>query len=111
MIGEKPHLISLHGGNRYFYAPNFMIGLLLLLNVDLEAITRTVRSKVCAGFLTLVLIMGAYRYWTPPDFFTRWDVAWRQEVLLWRQNPEYELRIWPEGWTVRLDPWPRDSSR
>jgi len=103
-IGDKAGLIDEIGGNRYFYAPNFMLALLLLLNVGREAVPRSRFSPVWTGLLILALLTGTLRYWRLGGFFTRWDVSWKQEVAAWRENPQHELRIWPTGWAVRLNP-------
>jgi hypothetical protein len=101
MIGEKGLLVGEYGGNRYFYAPNFMLGILVLLNFDMEGITRR-RYRFWRALLILMLAMGAFRFRHLHEFFTRWEVPWKQEVATWRQNPQYPLRIWPEGWESKL---------
>jgi hypothetical protein len=79
MIGEKSTLIGEFGGNRYFYATNFMLSLLLVLNIDPKGFWRS-RSRVWTVLLVLALAMGTLRFWRFSGFFTRWDVSWKNEV-------------------------------
>lgn len=109
-IGDKTKFVDEFAGNRYFYAPNFMLALLLLLNVDGKALQRRLSSWLWTGLLTLALVTGTVRFWRFGGYFTHWDVAWKQEVAIWREDPQHELRIWPQGWTVRLNGKATDST-
>ena len=59
---------------------------------------------VWTGLLMLAVLTRTSRFRRLGGFFTRWDVSWKQEVAAWREDPQHELRIWPDGWVVYLDP-------
>jgi hypothetical protein len=101
-IGEKAPLIGEYSSNRYFYAPNFMLALLLVFNLSLEAVPRRL-SAVWTCLLIVVLWQGADRFRRFGGSSIYREASWRQEVRLWRANPQYRLRIWPDGWVISLN--------
>jgi hypothetical protein len=100
-IGEKAELIGEYSSTRYFYAPNFMLALLLLFNLGREAVPRRL-SAVWTILLILVLFQGANRFRRFGGTSSR-GAFWRQEVRLWRENPQHQLHIWPDGWVISLN--------
>lgn len=98
-------LLSLNfsGQARYFYAANTVLMLLVMQNVFAPS---QARAKAAGGVLLLALLAGMH------DFYFRYECyhpqwpKWRDEVALWRQDPDYPMRQHPRGtnvdWRVRL---------
>lgn len=99
-IGEKAELIGEYSSTRYFYAPNFMLALLLVFNLGLETVPRRL-SMVWTGLLILILIQGGDRFRRSGGSLSR-GASWSQEVRFWRVNPQHRLRISPDGWVISL---------
>jgi hypothetical protein len=98
-IGQKIDLIHIFAGGRYAFGPQVLIGLAILS----WAVDHPGRLRVPSGVLvTWGLLLGGYNSFVPtsPIFMTGPD--WRQEVARRQSNPDYQLRIWPAGWSMTL---------
>jgi hypothetical protein len=101
-LGDKQLLMSSPWpGNRYFYAPNVILLVMLLGCVRRGA--GSLRVLVSVTLLGLGLVHGVARY--------RWSVGWQpswprlaDEVRAWEADPRRPLAIWPPPWTMRLRP-------
>ena len=101
-IGDKIHHLNAILGARYYYGPSVMLLLLMLANLyrsprRIEA----VRAVICGVLLAVSLTIGILAYRPTVEADASWP-RWRAEVAKWRSNPAYELKIWPEGWTMRI---------
>ena len=97
-------LVNPQAGIRYFYAPSVMFLMLLLANVQLNmANLRKWQTLLCIALLAVSLATGAAHY--KPDIKQFMSVSWPRwefEVYNWQVNHNYELRIWPDGWRMKL---------
>lgn len=85
-------------GERYAYAPNFLIELALLV-VATAGVAGAGRA-VARGLLGAALLSGLADYAAldlraKPDYQ---GIPWRQQVLRWRQDPSIALQPLPTWW-------------
>jgi hypothetical protein len=104
-IGDKSALISAVWGARYFYVPNVILMILILSNLELDKNAfKSTRFVVCAALLSISLTFGAMHYKKTLFVCDDWP-KWSKEVVKWEQDPEYELKVWPQwdpGWKMTL---------
>lgn len=104
--GDKSLFIDVYFAERYFYAPNVILVLALILHMTGEGRRAKWQSKIVSIVLiTSVLINGILDYRETAYFEEDWP-NWREEVAHWREDPTYEPRIWPgwsAAWRVKLD--------
>lgn len=102
------------GAMRYFYPAAVMLVLLIASRAALPGRRgggapryrgRVLGAAAAALALLAALALGAAAYRPGMAAFVRpeWP-AWAPQVALWRNAPGYELRLWPEGWSMRLNP-------
>jgi len=102
------HLSSL-GGGRYYYGPNVLMGLALLIpfskNSDKYIQLRRYFRISCIILICLILTNGIYDFinskYRHPWFFT--GPSWPVEVEKWRKSKKDELKIWPRPWIMVLE--------
>lgn len=122
-------------GPRYNYIPLVLFGLcfLCLASRQSPAERRTPRT-----LLMLMLFVGAVHFFRPIDTYAK-GPSWKQEVALWKANPNYQPRTWPfyradfsdrhvrcdqnfssrerppryceEGWLSSFDSWKADKGK
>ena len=99
-IGGATVLIGAQSAERYVFVPQALLALAILA----FAATAPRRVARVAGVLVVwLLVAGAATFVaTLPD--TRNGPAWSDEVRAWQHDPSRALRLWPDGWTVRLAP-------
>ena len=95
-------LLDTFRGERYTYTPQ------VLLNLSLLALATTregwVRKVAMALSLWLVAVgIAIFPHKTP---ITEKGPNWSSEVRQWRQDPNHQLELWPEGWYADLRPGP-----
>lgn len=98
-LDGAPALIDEFAGERYAFAPQSLLAITFL------ALTMAARGGlrlVAAGLCLWLLIVGQTQFRRPWPTVAH-GPAWREQVALWRANPDYTLRIMPPGWTMRLD--------
>jgi hypothetical protein len=103
---DKAALISVShvNGGRYFYAPAVLMSLLVLSALAWNGGTfARMRTLVCGALLALSLVTNARHFRDNLLVDPRWP-DWAVEIAGWRGNPSRELRVWPPGWTLKLDP-------
>jgi hypothetical protein len=92
------------GAGRYYYLPNFCLGLALLMMAgERSALPRRLRQAALA-LVVWMLVVGSNEFFRSDArrwFFTGPD--WRREVADWRRVPTSALEIWPAPWRIRLD--------
>ena len=99
-IDGRANLLMVGFGQRYVFVPSVLFGLSLLA---LAATGADRLSAAAWGLVLWLVFVGAHEYfWTDPLIDHGPD--WRTEVALWRRDPSHVLAIWPEGWTMELDP-------
>lgn len=92
---------------RIFLAPNILLGWMLLLGIQFRqgnhrylSLSNLI-SFVCILLLTASLLWGIKTFREQTRAVETWP-DWKQEVEIWRTNPNYALRIQPDGWFVEL---------
>jgi hypothetical protein len=110
MFSIEPDKISMvYPGNdqRIFFAPNVLLGWMLLYGIcfhNRTLISRTnLVSSVCSLILILALFWGVKSY-SPKEFIGDYWPDWKSEVQLWKSNTDYPLRILPYKWIIQLQP-------
>lgn len=106
-IGQATSLIDIHLGERYAFVPEALFSLGLL------AITATTwRPLALLGWIAITwqITVGVQQF-THPWSLTSDGPSWRPQVASHWLHPEQPLNLWPDGWTVMLEPTARSSSR
>ena len=92
------------GAGRYYYLPNFFLGLaLLMLSGAGSALPRRVRQTALV-LVAWMLVVGSNEFFRSDA--RRWFFAgpdWRREVAAWRRLETSELEIWPAPWKISLE--------
>lgn len=107
IIPDKYDFINTGMQQRLFFAPNVILGWMLLANLRFDWVqgwhgwARRITALLAAALLCLAILWGVWSFWRPWVPASAWP-DWRQEVSTWRATPGYLLRIQPEGWTVNL---------
>jgi hypothetical protein len=99
------HLVPL-GGGRYYFAPNVLLALALLL--EPQPLNTAARARQYLRWGTLILVVmicisGTLDYSRSNNY--RWFFSgpnWRTEVARWRSGDKDKLRIWPVPWLMHL---------
>lgn len=102
------HLSAVIGG-RYYYGPNVLMGLALIIFLSENKLRSVPYShyfrKGCIVIVGLMITVGAYDFMRSNDrqvlFFT--GPSWQVEVKNWRENRKDVLSIWPRPWSIALD--------
>lgn len=102
-LGETSAFLgSLVMAQRYFYAPNVILVLMVFRNVQYALESR---NRVLAGISTVLvclsLSMGMWYFRTELHYEKSYPV-WSHEIRQWHENPDYEIRISPPGWRMSL---------
>lgn len=103
---DKATLIQVSSVNsgRYFYAPAALMNLLVLSAMRWEpSVPGRLRSVLCAVLLTFSLVVNVRHFRDDLLIDASWP-DWEAEVTAWRGDPSRELRVWPPGWSLTLDP-------
>ena len=110
--GTEPNWILGHlstiGGGRYYFAPNVLLGLVLLMAPRQVGARRThlrgVFRATCVLLVVMMITVGAYDYVTSKQrhlwFFD--GPSWPVEVQNWETNRADRLQIWPRPWSMEL---------
>jgi len=89
-------------GQRYFFVPNTILLLLLAANLEVRAPRGRIRRVLCAALLAISLGLATHS-WRRTLLATEVWPDWQREVRTWRDDPGYELRVWPPNtWRVIL---------
>lgn len=91
-------------GGRYFYVPAVLASLLVLSAIGRgSSAFERVRSLLCGALLAFSLITNACQFRDNLLLDPGWP-DWSAEVASWRRDPSRDLRVWPPGWSLKLDP-------
>jgi hypothetical protein len=92
------------GAGRYYYLPNFCLGLCLLMMAgERSALGRRLRQAALA-LVAWMLVVGSNEFFRSDA--RRWFFAgpdWRREVSAWRRAESSELGIWPAPWKIDFE--------
>jgi len=92
------------GAGRYYYLPNFFLGLTLLMTAATgSALPRRLRQTALV-LVVWMLVVGSNEFFRSDArrwFFTGPD--WQRQVAAWRRGETRELGIWPVPWKISLD--------
>ena len=99
-IGGATGLFDVHFGERYVYVPQALFGLAALI---LAATATGWTARIASVAVIWLIVVGAM------DFERPWKPAsdgpsWRAEVAAWKRDPTHMLRLWPDGWSMTLEP-------
>jgi hypothetical protein len=98
--GGPLDLVPVDFGNRYYFAPAAINGLILLGLAATGPRTGQLLARVMVAWL-LLIGMVYYPHVTPA--MAR-GPSWPEEVAKWRADPTHPIAIWPAGWAVSLAP-------
>lgn len=99
---DKFGLVFPEAGQRYFYVPNVILMFAMLSNVHFNGKAfKRIRCGLFAVLLAASLTLGAMAYRRTSIVGDDWP-KWREEILLWEENSEHLIEIWPPGWRIHL---------
>jgi hypothetical protein len=90
-LGDKQALVSAAGGGRYFYAPNFLLAIVVFSTFKWKEPVFKVLSCVLLASC-LVGVWGGFR-----------GPAWEENFSSDQRTQPGVYRIWPEGWVMDLN--------
>jgi hypothetical protein len=87
-------------GQRYYFVSAVLFGLVGV------GVARTGRQpeRVLAQLLMAWMLAVGVAQFRPPQIPMASGPAWRPEVAAWRADPKHPLAIWPQGWSMALQP-------
>jgi hypothetical protein len=87
-------------GQRHFFAPDIILGFMLLASIDGSPGTRwKFRSLFATVLLSAAILVGMTQFEPTLYRYPGWP-SWSAQVATWRSNPNYNLVIWPEPWVM-----------
>lgn len=97
--------ISSVGGPRYVFAPGAILLTAVVGSWDNPRFSGSYRLTLKL-FIALCIVLHwiDFRTMSMYKVYQKGWPEWRDEVALWRSNPEYPLKIWPPSWTMQLNP-------
>jgi hypothetical protein len=98
-FGERYLSLGVGVNTRYAFAPQILFELAFL---SIFASTKGWKSLTSKCFLIWVAIIGAHEYFCVNPSFAE-GPTWRSEIHKWQADPDYRIKIWPAGWSIRLD--------
>lgn len=113
------HVSSASGAGRYYFAPNALLGLSLLMSPRKRRLCsdrfRRAYGIVSGTLVVLLLVVGASDYARTKRhgwFFK--GPSWTEQVRTWHEGTTDSLSIWPHGWQMTLPrkegEWPNKMS-
>jgi hypothetical protein len=99
-LGGQANLLNIYFGERYYYAPQVLLGLALLGVARTGPVIGRSLATVLVGWLVLVGIKE-YRS-VNPDMAQ--GPSWRDQVALWRAEPDRAITLWPSTFQIHLVP-------
>jgi hypothetical protein len=97
-LGNKADLLKVYFGQRYYYAPQVLLGLTLL------GVARTsqpvIVHRVTWVLVSWLLAIGAWQYFRiNPTMAT--GPSWHDQVVLWRKDHR-AMKVWPATMQIEL---------
>jgi hypothetical protein len=98
--GVASLLLDVRGGGRYVVVPQslFCLSVLAVATAAKDAVTY-----VAWAVIIWLVCVGGWMFVTPSTIESHGPL-WRNEVAAWNIDPHHVLHVWPESWTVTLDP-------
>jgi hypothetical protein len=87
-LGDKKFMVSPASGGRYFYAPNLLILLAILVNFE----KFNIAAKICLISLVLNSLVNVKNFMGGP--------AWRPSLHEAVERNDSSVNIWPTGWRM-----------
>jgi hypothetical protein len=101
---DKFDLVNPGIGQRYFYAPNAILLLIMLAHLPTPLALHTHKlhwpNLLLATLLTVALGWGVGQYQT--TLLANVGPNWREQVQMWRVDSTHRIEIWPAGWKIHL---------
>lgn len=94
-------LLDEMSGQRYAFVPQSLLAMTFL---SLAALPGHPAPRALGAALCLWLLMSGVQQYRRPWNAVAFGPAWRPEVAAWRADPAHTIQIWPQGWTMTLDP-------
>ena len=106
-IGGPRSLIDVIGGQRYCFAPQILFAL-GFLSAAAAAYASPLARSVAAAAVGGIVLMSVVQYRKPVCDICTFGPDWQKEVSTWTTDSRHVLKIWPEGWTMKLpqEAWP-----
>ncbi len=101
---DKFELVYPGVGQRYFYAPNAILLLVMLAHLPTPLALHKHKlhwpSLLLTALLTVALGWGVWQYQT--TLLVNSGPNWREQVQMWRVDSMHQIEIWPAGWKIQL---------
>lgn len=96
--------VNSSGGPRYTFAPSIMIMVLIVGAVNDNTIAKTLRY--IASILVMLSLSSSLLHYRGNmlggvAYDPSWP-KWQEELIIWKADHAYPLRIWPPGWSMAL---------
>ncbi len=91
-------LVSHLVGNRYFFAPNALLGLALVAWMFHVPFKKKWTRGVGVFVLIWLAVVGVCEYFNADPLFFE-GPSWRTEIHAWREDASHVVRVWPRPWT------------
>lgn len=109
--------LSAVGASRYYYAPNVLLALAVLMPLKDHKVVSTAIPRYfrigCIILVGLMITIGVHDYVTSQQrhewFFS--GPSWPREVEKWQENNQEKLDIWPSPWSMDLSAQTRGECR
>jgi hypothetical protein len=91
------------GAGRYYYLPNFFLGLAVLMLAGRGSALPSPLRGLALALVAWMLVVGSHEFFRSDA--RRWFFAgpdWKSEVAVWRQSGRSQLAIWPAPWKLSL---------
>ncbi len=92
------------GAGRYYYLPNFFLGLALLMTAGARSALPRGLRRAALTLVAWMIVVGSNEFFRSDA--RRWFFAgpdWRREVAAWRRAETSELEIWPAPWKISFE--------
>jgi hypothetical protein len=96
-LGDKSGLLSIYFGQRYYYAPQVLLGLALLG----AAMTGRIGQPLATLTVCWLILLGCCEYWRITPAMAD-GPAWRAEIAQWRADPSHTIAVWPASFAYRI---------
>jgi hypothetical protein len=97
-LGDKERMLNVVFGQRYAYAPQALLSLILL---GITTSTAGWFRLAPAMIVSCLLFVGASWYFVVNPYIAH-GPSWRKQVAEWRVNPDRVIVLWPPNFTLRL---------
>lgn len=95
---SKTSLLVPLSGQRYYYAPQVLLGLTLL---GIACTGSLVGRRIASVFVVWLLLVGC-RYYFEVSPAMASGPSWREQIAEWRTNPDQPITLWPKTFAITL---------